>query len=144
MAVAACGTSVSESSGSPGALSHSARAPARTPALGTVKTTKIGGVTVLTSARGFVLYSFALDTATRSNCDGQCAKHWQPLKGPVKAIAIMGTFSAIKRPDGSVQATYNMHPLYTYAGDRVPGQASGNGLKQSGGVWKQIVVSRSG
>jgi predicted lipoprotein with Yx(FWY)xxD motif len=30
-------------------------------------------VTVLTNAKGFTLYSFAPDTASRSNCNGTCA-----------------------------------------------------------------------
>jgi predicted lipoprotein with Yx(FWY)xxD motif len=98
---------------------------------------------VLTNAKGFTLYSFVFDTATKSKCNGQCAKYWPPLKGPVTAVGILGAFSAIKRSGGSLQATYSGRPLYTYVGDTAPGQAKGNGLKLSGGVWKEIVVSRS-
>jgi predicted lipoprotein with Yx(FWY)xxD motif len=142
-AVAACSGSGSGSSSSSGASSNPAGTPARAPASNTVKTTKISGVTVLTNAKGFTLYSFALDTATKSMCNGQCAKSWPPLKGPVTVVGMLGAFSAIKRSGGSRQVIYNGHPLYTYAGDTAPGQAKGNGLKLSGGVWKEIVVSRS-
>ena len=37
---------------------------------GGLKTVRIGGVTVLTNAKGFTLYWFAPDTAARSNCNG--------------------------------------------------------------------------
>jgi hypothetical protein len=40
-----------------------------------------------------------------------------------------------------VQAAYNGHPLYTYTGDKSPGQATGNGLNVSGGVWHEVTVS---
>jgi predicted lipoprotein with Yx(FWY)xxD motif len=144
LAVAACGSSStgnSSSSGAPKASSSSATAPASTS--NTVKTTKIGGATVLTNAKGFTLYLFAPDTMTKSNCNGPCAKYWPPLKGPVTGSGIAGKLGTIKRSDGSSQATYNGHPLYTYVGDTAPGQAKGNGLTLSGGLWKEIVVSGS-
>ena len=40
-----------------------------------------------------------------------------------------------------MQATYNGHPLYTYVGDTAPGQAKGNGLNLSGGVWHEVTAS---
>ena len=46
-----------------------------------------------------------------------------------------------QRSDGSAQATYNGHPLYTYIGDTSPGQAKGNGLNLSGGVWHEVTAS---
>src|SRR4029077_14340567 len=48
-------------------------------AAGTLRTAKIGGVTVLTNAEGFTLYSFAPDTPSRSNCNGTCAGYWPPV-----------------------------------------------------------------
>ena len=41
----------------------------------------------------------------------------------------------------TTQATYDGHPLYTYAGDSAPGQAKGNGLNVSGGLWWEMTVS---
>jgi hypothetical protein len=46
-----------------------------------LKTTVIGGTTVLTNARGFTLYSFAPDTPTTSKCHGSCAAYWPPVTG---------------------------------------------------------------
>ena len=45
-------------------------------------------------------------------------------------------------PAGPGQATYNGHPLYTYIGDRGPGQANGNDLDLNGGYWYDIRVPR--
>ncbi|HUZ36290.1 MAG TPA: hypothetical protein VMV17_08170 [Streptosporangiaceae bacterium] len=113
-----------------------------TSAGGGLKTARIGGVTVLVNAKGFTLYWFVPDTPTRSNCNGSCAAYWPPLKGPVTVSpGVAGRFGTIKRSDGSLQGTYNGHPLYTYVGDSAPGKASGNGLNLNGGVWREMTVS---
>jgi predicted lipoprotein with Yx(FWY)xxD motif len=113
-----------------------------TSAGGGLKTARIGGVTVLVNAKGFTLYWFVPDTPTRSNCNGSCAAYWPPLKGPVTVSpGVAGRFGTIKRSDGSLQASYNGHPLYTYVGDSAPGKASGNGLNLNGGVWREMTVS---
>lgn len=107
-----------------------------------LKTRKIGGVTVLTNAKGFTLYWFGPDTATKSNCNGSCAHYWPPVTGPATAgPGVTGKLGTIKRSDGSTQATYNGHPLYTYIGDTAPGQAHGNGLNLSGGIWHEVTAS---
>ena len=108
---------------------------------GSVKTATIGGVTVLTNAKGFTLYSFAPDTPTKSNCNGTCAQNWPPVTGPATAAGVTGTFGTIKRSDGSIQATFDGHPLYTFVGDTAPGQAKGNGLNAAGGLWHEITTS---
>jgi predicted lipoprotein with Yx(FWY)xxD motif len=134
-----CGSSGSSSAPSSGGGSHTSAAAASAPTLGTAK---IGGATVLTNAKGFTLYWFALDTSTTSNCNGTCASFWPPVKGPAKAgTGVTGTLSTIKRSDGSTQATWNGHPLYTYKGDTAPGQNNGNGKNLSGGVWHEVVLS---
>jgi predicted lipoprotein with Yx(FWY)xxD motif len=112
-------------------------------ASGTVlETDAIGGVIVLTNAEGFTLYSFAPDTATRSDCDASCARRWPPVTGPVTAgRGVPGAIGTITRPGGAVQATYDGHPLYTASLDTAPGQARGNGLYSGGGVWHEVAVS---
>lgn len=107
----------------------------------TVKTAKVSGTTVLTNSQGFVLYWFAPDTSTTSKCNGSCAAFWPPMKGPVTASGIKGTFGTITRSDGSKQATFNGHPLYTYKGDTKPDEASGNGLNINGGLWHEVTTS---
>ena len=138
-ALAACG-----SSGTPSGPSSSGASSGGVPAAaGSLKTAKIGGATVLTSAKGFTLYSFAPDTSTMSRCNGTCAQNWPPVKGAASAPGVTGTFGTIKRSDGSAQATFDGHPLYTFAGDTAPGQNKGNGLNAAGGLWHEITTSGS-
>jgi predicted lipoprotein with Yx(FWY)xxD motif len=109
----------------------------------TLKTVKIGGVDVLANADGLTLYWFAPDTTTSSKCFGSCAIYWPPVSGsPAAGPGVTGKLGTIKRPGGGLQATYDGHPLYTYIGDRGPGQANGNDLDLNGGFWYDIHVSR--
>ena len=136
--LAACSSSGTSSAGGSGSTGTSSPAAATA---GNLKTTTIGGATVLTNAKGFTLYSFAPDTSAKSNCNGTCAQFWPPVKGPATASGVTGTFGTIKRSDGSTQATFDGHPLYTFAADTAPGQAKGNGLNEQGGVWHEITTS---
>jgi predicted lipoprotein with Yx(FWY)xxD motif len=108
----------------------------------TVKTAKIGGVTVLINAKGLTLYWFVPDTTTTSKCTGSCAAYWPPLIGTPKAgPGVTGKLGTIKRPGGAAQMTYDGHPLYTYVGDSGPGQANGNNLNLNGGLWHEARLS---
>jgi predicted lipoprotein with Yx(FWY)xxD motif len=108
-----------------------------------LKTTTIGGTTVLTNAKGFTLYSFAPDTTTASKCYGSCAVYWPPVTGTAAAgQGLPGKVTTITRTDGSHQLTYNGHPLYTYIADTAPGQARGNNINLNGGVWHEVPASR--
>ena len=119
-------------------------APAATAGSGSaaLKTGKVGAVTVLTTAKGLTVYTFAADSPGKSNCYGSCAGYWPPVTGsPSAAPGIPGTFGTTTRTDGTKQITWNGHPLYTYVGDHGPGSASGNNLNINGGLWKEIVIS---
>jgi predicted lipoprotein with Yx(FWY)xxD motif len=110
-----------------------------------LKARPIGGMEVLTNARGLTLYSFAPDTPSRSACYGSCAAYWPPVPGKVSAgPGVTGTIGSVKRTDGSTQATYDGHPLYTYIGDSAPGQDSGNNLNLNGGLWRDVPVAAAG
>jgi len=142
--VAACGSS---SGGSGGGTAVSSSTPSAAPAASQssskkLETTTIGGKTVLTNANGFTLYWFVPDTSHKSNCNGDCAQHWTPVPGPAKAGAgVNGQLTTIIRSDGSKQAAYDGHPLYTYVADTVPGMAKGNGLSIAGGKWWEMTAS---
>jgi predicted lipoprotein with Yx(FWY)xxD motif len=150
LAVSACASSSSSSAASgstPAAAGSSpasaaSSAPAANSGGTTISVRTIGGQQVLTNAQGLTLYWFAPDTSTTSKCTGSCATYWPPVKGPATAgSGVTGTLGTITRSDGTTQATYDGHPLYTYAADTAPGQARGNGLNVSGGLWYEMTVS---
>jgi predicted lipoprotein with Yx(FWY)xxD motif len=106
----------------------------------TMKATKIGKV--LTDAKGDTLYVYSKDMrGAASTCTMSCAKEWPAVKGKPEAamgVTFAGSLGSVKDMDGTVQATYDGYPLYTYAGDMAPGETSGNG---AGGVWHVITGS---
>ena len=147
--LAACG---SNSPTGPAASGPAASTPAASaavqaksdPGSAEIKTMSTSKGRVLANAKGMTLYWFARDTGTRSRCTGSCAAYWPPVTGT--AVAADGTslpkgFGTIKRPDGQTQATYDGHPLYTYAGDTAAGQLNGDGLRASGGRWWAVTPS---
>jgi predicted lipoprotein with Yx(FWY)xxD motif len=146
VALAACGTT-SPSSTDPAPSSPAAAANVQANTSGrivTIKEFRTSKGTVLATAGGFTLYWFAKDTPTQSNCTGSCAMYWPPVIGTPRAAA--GTslphgFGTIKRANGQTQATYDGHPLYTYAGDTAAGQVSGNAIRASGGLWWAVTPS---
>jgi len=107
-----------------------------------LKIASISGVSVLTNARGYTLYWFVPDTPTKSNCYGTCAAYWPPVIGtPAAGPGVTGKLGTIRRTGGAAQVTYDHHPLYTYVGDSAPGQANGNNITLSGGLWHEMTVS---
>ncbi len=145
---AACGSSSTSptASGSPSATSASAASSSSTASAGkVVRTVKIGSAAVLTNAHGRTLYWFSRDTATVSKCTSTtCVHFWPVVEGTVIAgpgVTGAHKLGTIMRSDGLIQATYNGHPIYTYIGDTASGQAKGNGLNVSGGVWHEVTVS---
>jgi len=111
-----------------------------------IKTASTSVGTILVNSAGHAIYWFAIDTPAKSNCSGSCAGLWPPVKGPVTAaagVSLPGTFGTINRADGTTQATYMNHPLYTYAGDTSAGMVSGNDKNLSGGLWWAMTPSGS-
>src|SRR3954449_12400318 len=101
------------------------------------KTSSLG--TFLVDGNGRALYLWDADHGSTSTCTGACAQAWPPVTttaipkagGAVKA-SLLGT---TKRADGSLEATYAGHPLYTFAGDTRPGQTTGQGSNGFGAPW---------
>jgi predicted lipoprotein with Yx(FWY)xxD motif len=148
--LAACGSSTSPGSsntsspatGSSASSTATSSAAASSSVMIGTRSTGIG--TVLVNAQGKTLYWFAIDTPTTSKCTGSCATYWPPVIGTPKAAAgasLTMTLGTIKRSGGQLQATYDGHPLYTYAGDTSAGQTSGNGKNLSGGYWWAMTPS---
>ena len=133
---AGCGGSAMQKSGVAGAR-HEAKSA-------TVQTRKVGKLgTILVNSRGLTLYMCEPDHQKRVTCKGSCLALWPPLKlkKGQKPTAGGAAKKSLLGMDGSVVPS-NRWPLYTYVGDRKPGQATGQRLSQSGGLW--YVLSPSG
>jgi predicted lipoprotein with Yx(FWY)xxD motif len=96
------------------------------------------------------LYLFMQDTqnsgtSTCTDADG-CTAEWPPLGSqgsPVAGTGVDATLlSTITRDDGTLQVAYNGWPLYLFAGDTAPGNTTGQGLDEFGGLW--YLVSPAG
>ena len=130
---------LSGNGGQAGANYYALPAPAPAPAIGVAAAALAPG-TALVDAHGRTLYLFEADTASTSACTGPCAQVWPPLLTHGTAPTASGgaqaqLLGATARSDGTQQLTYNGHPLYHYAGDKVPGDAHGQGLNQFGASW---------
>jgi predicted lipoprotein with Yx(FWY)xxD motif len=89
-----------------------------------------------------MLYMFEPDRQSgRSTCYGECRDLWPPLlllagETPIAGPGVNPSFlGSTVRSDGLMQITYNGWPLYFWQGDSDPGQATGQGLNNSGGLW---------
>jgi predicted lipoprotein with Yx(FWY)xxD motif len=109
-----------------------------------VRTTPLGRI--LVDGRGMTLYLFEKDTGMKSTCNGACAKFWPPVTttGAAKAGGGLdaGKLGTTARTDGETEVTYNGHPLYYDAGDKQPGDTTGEGLNAFGALW--YVLSPAG
>ncbi len=57
-------------------------------------------------------------------CNAECTKTWRPLKA--KKETNLGAWNVVKRPDGSLQWSYEGKAAYTFQQDRKPGDAGGD------------------
>ena len=85
----------------------------------------------LVDLNGMTLYVFDRDAKGKSNCNAQCTLTWLPLIADTDAQAT-GSFSFISRDDGRKQWAYKGKPLYSWAKDKKPGDATGDGVNY---VW---------
>jgi predicted lipoprotein with Yx(FWY)xxD motif len=119
----------------------------RAPPFYEVTTGTVPGLgTILVNGEGFTLYMFEPDKQSKdSTCYSECENLWPPVllvdgvKAPVAGAGVnaslLGTTVRSGDPDDLEQITYNGWPLYLWHGDSQPGEASGQGLNDSGGLW---------
>jgi predicted lipoprotein with Yx(FWY)xxD motif len=98
---------------------------------------------VLVDSEGHTLYAFSGDSGKTSACEGACAKAWPPLlveHGEPEPSNGAGAsrLGTITRPDGDRQVTYAGHPLYSFSGDKSPGDANGDDSTAFGGTWTAL------
>jgi predicted lipoprotein with Yx(FWY)xxD motif len=101
---------------------------------------------ILVNSEGRTLYAFSGDNPQESTCEGACEKAWPPLLvaagEPQPSNGTSGAkLGTIERADGTRQVTYAGHPLYSFTGDKSPGQANGNGSAAFGGTWSALNAS---
>lgn len=109
------------------------------PGLATREDAKLGEIVV--DKDGMTVYRFMKDEAWPkpvSACTGACLEKW-PAVSPVdfadtKGIQKKG-YMTFTRPDGADQQTINCWPIYTFAGDKAPGDTNGQGV---GGTWYAV------
>jgi predicted lipoprotein with Yx(FWY)xxD motif len=158
--LAGCGSSstassttatTSKASTSTTSASTSTTAAGTSPPVYEVQTGTVSGLgEVLVNGQGLTLYLFVPDKQSGSStCYGSCAEGWPPLllpTGVTTPVAGSGVETSLlgttHRSDGTTQITYNKWPLYLWQGDSEPGQATGQGLNNDGGLW--YVLSPSG
>ena len=147
---AACSSGSSPATSSPAAAAPSSSPAATGQASGaaTVSLATISGIPgkALVSSSGRTLYLFEADKNGTSACSGACAAAWPPdtvtgtpQAGSGVSQSLLGT---ITRADGTMQLTYNGHPLYYFTADTAGGTAHGQAVKAFGAEW--YVVSASG
>jgi predicted lipoprotein with Yx(FWY)xxD motif len=119
----------SEGGGAAGATTVAIVKVANTPKLGKV----------IVDSKGMTLYDFHKDKGTTSSCYGECAAVWPPLLTTGEPKAMTGAEGSLlgttKRKDGTVQVTYNGHPVYGFVEDKKPGETNGNDFDGFGAEW---------
>jgi predicted lipoprotein with Yx(FWY)xxD motif len=102
--------------------------------------TKLG--MILVNTKGHTLYMFAKDKNGKSSCSGSCAKFWPPSLRAGKPTAGSGVKASLlgttRRSNGSMQLTYNKHPLYSFVLDKKAGQTNGEGNLAFGARWYAV------
>ena len=101
--------------------------------------------TVLVNGYGLTLYLFVPDHQSgRSTCFGYCATEWPPatlpagVTSPVIGGAVNRALVGTTKRGATLQVTYNGWPLYRWIGDTSAGQATGEGITNSGGLWYAV------
>lgn len=109
------------------------------PGLSVRKDPKLGDIVV--DKNGRTVYRFLKDKAwpkSVSNCTGACLEKW-PAVAPVSADDTQGVkkkgLMPFTRPDGVKQMSVNCWPIYTFSGDKAPGDTNGQGV---GGTWYAV------
>jgi predicted lipoprotein with Yx(FWY)xxD motif len=100
---------------------------------------------VLVNSQGMTVYMLTADKPGHSSCSTSCLGYWPPEPPVAKPGTLHGISAKIASTQsmaGKPMATAGGWPLYTYVGDHAPGDTSGEGIRNFGGVW--YAVSPSG
>lgn len=94
--------------------------------------------TILFDGNNQAIYIWELEESSKAECYGDCAKAWPPVLTEGAPTAAGGINNALlgttMRTDGTMQVTYNNHPLYYYANE-APGEVKCHDIATHGGLW---------
>lgn len=93
---------------------------------------------MLVTDKGWAVYAYDKDSATKSACDQACTRDWPPLLAPQLARA-NGEWTLIDRALSQRQWAFRGKPLYTHAGDRFVGSQEGSDTPG----WTNVLVQRA-
>ncbi|MFI7358145.1 SCO0930 family lipoprotein [Streptomyces avidinii] len=106
--------------------------------LSVAKDPKLGDHIV--DGKGMTVYRFKPDTQwpMTSKCVGDCLTKW-PVVAPLEKAEDKGivekNYTVLNRPDGQKQQSVDCWPVYTFTGDKKPGDVNGQGV---GGTWYAV------
>ena len=80
------------------------------------------------------VYIYDKDTKGKSNCYGECAEYWPPVKATASDEPV-GDLTIIRRTDGTLQWADGGKPLYTFVDDKKPGDVAGD---NKANVWHVV------
>jgi predicted lipoprotein with Yx(FWY)xxD motif len=140
--LAACGSSSSSNTTS----THSAAQTSSSSSSAVVVQSASSSLgTILVDSQGMTLYHLSGEVNGKFICTSTaCLGVWHPLTVPAgsKPSGEVGSLGTVKRPEGTMQVTYEGTPLYTFAQDKQAGETNGQGIKDVG-TWSVIMTSSS-
>jgi predicted lipoprotein with Yx(FWY)xxD motif len=142
--LAACGSSSSSNTTSSAASAQPAAQTSNSSSSAVVKSASNSLGTILVNSQGMTLYHLSGEVNGKFICTSSaCVGIWHPLIAPASGTPSgVGSLGTVKRPEGAVQVTYKGTPLYTFTGDKQPGETNGQGIKDVG-VWSAVTTSSS-
>jgi len=100
---------------------------------------------IIVDGSGRTLYLFDIERDHMPICNSACAVAWPPFLasgapsgGALAPELDQSLVATAVRNDGSLQLTYNRHPLYYYAGDHSAGEIKCQAAIEFGGAWYVI------
>ena len=105
-----------------------------------VASTSLGKV--LVDSSGKTVYMLSADSGGHSTCSSACLTYWPPVAPAGKAPTVTAKVASTTTTSGAKIATAGGWPLYTFIQDQKPGDVTGEGIANFGGVW--YAVSPSG
>ncbi len=88
-----------------------------------------GGHSLRSGSKGSIEIAHLLGT---SACSGACLRDWPPLLATANDQA-SGNWTILTRDDGTRQWAYRSYPVYTFTGDKAPGEMNGNDIYEMTG-----------